>query len=163
MVTKMQSTTDCMSIKHLQILREANNIACHWLYLHIVNLSAHLYLYTLIKLNFTRWFISSCKVSTSFPTKWPTRCSISSCKMSTSFPTMCPTVIISCKLAKPSLINYKNLHITSIGPVRFAESRNTIPTDLLWEKNTDPAKKTSWKVLIIREANKAIMCNTFKS
>jgi len=29
------------------------------------------------------------------------------------------------------------------GPVRFAESRNTIPADLLGKKNTVPAEKTS--------------------
>ena len=35
----------------------------------------------------------------------------------------------------------------SIGPVRFAEktSRNTVPADLLWEKNIVPAEKTSQK------------------
>ena len=43
------------------------------------------------------------------------------------------------------------------GPVRFAEkiSRNIVPADLLWEKNTVPAKKTNWKRRIIREANRA--------
>ena len=46
-----------------------------------------------------------------------------------------------------------------IGPVRFAEkiSWNTIIADLLWEKNTILAKKTSWKVQIIRQANKTII------
>ena len=43
------------------------------------------------------------------------------------------------------------------GPVRFAEqtSRNTVQPDLSWEKNTAPAEKTSWKVRIIRQANRA--------
>ena len=43
-----------------------------------------------------------------------------------------------------------------LGPVCFAEktSRNTVPADLLWEKNIISVKKTSWKVHIIREANK---------
>ena len=34
-------------------------------------------------------------------------------------------------------------------------SENTVPADLLWKKNTVSAEKTSWKVQIIREANKA--------
>ena len=36
---------------------------------------------------------------------------------------------------------------TCNGPVRFAEktSRNTVPTDLLWEKNTVPAEKQAEK------------------
>jgi len=46
-------------------------------------------------------------------------------------------------------------HWISIGPVHFAEktSWNTVPADLLWEKNTVLAEKTSWKVRIISEAN----------
>ena len=34
-------------------------------------------------------------------------------------------------------------YIPNFGPVHFAEktSRNTVPDDLLWEKNTVPAKK----------------------
>ena len=48
-------------------------------------------------------------------------------------------------------------HHGRIGPVRFAEktSRNTVPTNLLWEKNIVPAEKTSWKKWIIRETNRA--------
>ena len=47
--------------------------------------------------------------------------------------------------------------------IRFAEkrSRNIIPIDLLWEKNIIPTKKISWKVRIIREANRAYrLCAT---
>ena len=45
-----------------------------------------------------------------------------------------------------------------ISPVRFPEkiSRNAIPANLLWEKNTVPTEKTSWKVRIIRQANMAL-------
>jgi len=41
-----------------------------------------------------------------------------------------------------------------LGLVRFAKkiSQNTIPADLLWEKNIVPAEKTSWKRRIIGEA-----------
>jgi len=39
-------------------------------------------------------------------------------------------------------------------------SRNTVPADLLWEKNIVPAEKTSWKRQIIREA---IRANVFSS
>ena len=49
-------------------------------------------------------------------------------------------------------------HPLYIGPVHFAEttSRSTIPVNLLWEKNTVPTeKKTSWKVRIIKETNRA--------
>jgi len=51
-------------------------------------------------------------------------------------------------------INHNN---KTVGPVRFAEktSRNTVSDDLLWEKKTIPAKKTSWKIRIIRQANRA--------
>ena len=44
---------------------------------------------------------------------------------------------------------------THNGPIRFAEktSQNIISADLLWEKNTVPTEKTSWKKQIIREAN----------
>jgi len=43
------------------------------------------------------------------------------------------------------------------GSVRFAEktSWNSVPADLLWEKNTVLAEKITWKVRIIREANMA--------
>ena len=43
------------------------------------------------------------------------------------------------------------------GSVRFAEktSQNIVLADLLWEKNTVPAEKISWKRRIIREANRA--------
>ena len=46
---------------------------------------------------------------------------------------------------------------THNGPIRFAEktSQNIISADLLWEKNTVPTKKTSWKRRIIREVNRA--------
>ena len=46
--------------------------------------------------------------------------------------------------------------LTHYGHVRFVEktSRNTVPVDLLWEKNTVSAEKTSWKRRIIREANR---------
>ena len=49
--------------------------------------------------------------------------------------------------------------LVSFGPVHFAEktSRNTVLADLLWEKNTVPTEKTSWKRRIIREANSLIM------
>ena len=49
--------------------------------------------------------------------------------------------------------------ILPIGLVCFAEktSRNTVPADLLREKNTVSSKKTSSKVRIIREANSAII------
>ena len=57
----------------------------------------------------------------------------------------------------PMKINSRLLFsLCYFGPVRFAEktSRNTVPADLLWEKNTVPAEKTSWKRRIIREANR---------
>ena len=42
--------------------------------------------------------------------------------------------------------------IYHIGPVEKT-NRNTVPADLLWEKNTVLTEKTSWKRRIIREAN----------
>ena len=66
---------------------------------------------------------------------------------------------ISESRVQKSIISYLLLFcFWCYGPVRFAEktSRNTVPVDLLWEKNTVPAEKTSWKVRIIREANRAM-------
>ena len=49
------------------------------------------------------------------------------------------------------------VHMPHIGPVRFVEktSQNTVPVDLLWEKNTVSAEKISWKVRITTEANRS--------
>ena len=48
--------------------------------------------------------------------------------------------------------NKEELCLNYLSPVRFAEkiSQNTVPADLLWEKNIVLAEKKSWKVRIIR-------------
>jgi len=52
-----------------------------------------------------------------------------------------------------------------LGPVRFAEktSRNTVPANLVWEKNTVPTEKTSWKERIITQANRTLVARLFAS
>jgi hypothetical protein len=45
--------------------------------------------------------------------------------------------------------------------LRWKTSCNTVPTDFLWEKNTVPAEKISWKVRIISRLNRAFIQSTF--
>ena len=68
----------------------------------------------------------------------------------------CMWISLAYQLDEVKLDNAQNFKLTG-GPVRFVEktSRNTVPVDLLWKKNTVPARKTSWKRRIIREANRA--------
>ena len=60
-------------------------------------------------------------------------------------------------ITMPSSSSWFSPLLHHLGHVRFAEktSWNTVPTDLLWGKNIVPAKKISWKIWIIREANRA--------
>ena len=60
------------------------------------------------------------------------------------------TPLVTCGL-------FANINVRTIGPVRFAGKQAGTEADLLWEKNIIPAEKTSWKVRIIRETNRAIM------
>ena len=65
------------------------------------------------------------------------------------------------KESTSNICNHSCLHIIYIynGLVRFAEktSWNIVLADLLWEKNTVPVEKTSWKVHIIRQKNRTLM------
>jgi len=56
-----------------------------------------------------------------------------------------PTTMSFPRNASFYVILYFDSYVNNIGPVRFAEktSRNIVPADLLWEKNTVPAEKTS--------------------
>jgi hypothetical protein len=62
------------------------------------------------------------------------------------------------KTSKLSIQYTGNTVIVSkyLEPVRFTEKPwlKVLFTDLLWEKNTIPAEKTSWKVQIIRQTNR---------
>ena len=57
------------------------------------------------------------------------------------------TVLCDDILLKENEIQWTVTTFTYTGPVRFAEkiSRNTVPTDLLWEKNTVSAEKQAEK------------------
>ena len=73
-------------------------------------------------------------------------------------------MLVSCSIFSSYVAFTMYLDIYTIALVRFAEktSRNIIPVDLLWERKHCFGWKASWKVRIIRQANRAYVEHVIK-